>query len=267
MHKNIFIISLITALPLLSSSSTEYTTEALREAIKKCRIQGLVGEHNSKICELRSKFLHPDLMGELDEYENFFILYGKTGNGKSAIAQNLADECFFDARLFKIRSNIYMGDPEDLDNLFRDVEMHSHATKAILIIDDIDYMKISHNPIFRNCFCEFLKKNRNNKNLLVIGTTTDVTLLHEQIKSYFRNFILVDFPDLQARKDILHHYSNEYVKLDDTLIDQLAQKTGGLSRRSLENIILHIRQQLLISEILNDNVINIFVLDERRAER
>ena len=230
MHKNIFILSLIIASSLLSNSSTEDRTAAFHEAIKKCRIQGLIGEHNSKICELRSKFLHPDLVGELDEYENFFVLHGKTGNGKTTIVEKLADEC--NAKLFKIKAGIGL---EDLDDLFRKIESYTclHHKKAILMVDDIDYIYMPHSPILRNSFCEFLKKNCNNKNLLVIATATDTGFIHEQIKIYFKNFILVDFPDLQARKDILHHYSNEYVKLDDTLIDQLAQKTGGLSRRSL----------------------------------
>ena len=261
MKKNIFLF-LTTLISFAISSSRESEIAALQKAIKECHIKGLAGHYNSKICELRSKFLKPDLTGELKDSENFFVLHGKTGNGKTSIAQNMADEC--NAKLFEIENAL---DLAYIKKLCSEIERYTNVgKKAVFLLDEIDSIRNSE-------ICEYLhnffKQNRNNRNLLVIGTSNYITALNGQIKDCFGNTIFVDLPDLQTRKDILIYCSspNNYAKLSDEFIEQISKDTNGLSRRALKNIVSGLIQQFLLSGTITEADTKNLIQKEQIAEQ
>src|SRR3990167_8750319 len=114
------ILLLITGVAAFIASNDSSRSKILYKAIEKCRITGLQGTYESKICKLRDKFLHPDLFGPLEEIENIIVLHGKTGNGKSLISKHIANEC--NVQLVEIDCSNFYNDPQKafsyLDTIF-----------------------------------------------------------------------------------------------------------------------------------------------------
>lgn len=269
MHKSIFILltQILVFYLIPNSPESAAKIQALREAIVKCNIRGLQGTYNSKICEIQSKFLYPNLLGELNESENFFILHGKTGNGKTTIAQNIANEC--DAELIEIDNIRLQCNTSDgltyLESIFQQIELNTNAgKKTILLLDEADGIN---NYKIQQCLCNFLEKNRNNKNLLIIATTNYFNLLNKKLRNYSGNIIEINAPDFENRKEIIKYFSGIYAKLDALTVERLAKDTDGLSRRALRNIIIHIRQQVFTENKISYEEIKQLIQDEQRAEQ
>ena len=78
--------------PKAKRTPTTDEIEKARLAIRNCQIRNMHGTYPAKICLLRTQFIDADIFGPLVPGENRILLHGPTGNGKTTLSQNIAEE-------------------------------------------------------------------------------------------------------------------------------------------------------------------------------
>ncbi len=263
--KQLLFMAFLIGAPLLIADNKKEQIAKLHEAIKKCRLKGLQGTYDPRICAFRDKFIAQ----QLGARENFMIVYGATGNGKTMMAEHITSEC---TASFTELDNNKVNDAQGLLYLqtkLNEVEkLTQSGKKVLLLLDEFDSIIICNNLAINQCLYDFLKRNQSNQYLLIIATSNYYERFNEEIKNAAGFKVLVISPDAESRNEILIHYAKEAaIQLPLSIVNHIVQKTEGMSRRGLKNIIVQIRQQYtMTNKQLTINDLNKIIEHEQKAE-
>jgi len=248
-----------------------------------------LGGMKTKIDEIRNSIILPLKYSELFKKYNVkppkgILLYGPTGTGKTSIAKNLAKESKFNFFSFS-PSNIHtMWHGEDERKLKEQFKKAKDNQPAILFIDEIESIASKryegpNSKLYNGLVDEFLYQMdgiEELKGVAVIAATNRLDLLDPAIirSGRFDKKINISLPNLDGRKEILNIYMdkfklNEQLKMDKNIfIEQIAEKTSGLSGADIENLcnqvgenIIHKKITMLENkknEFTNESLIQIF---------
>ncbi len=252
----------------------------MRAAIKKCQMRNMHGTHDSRLCLLRAQFIAPHIFGKLLDGENCLILYGPTGNGKTMVGQNFAQEVqeyFPDAVYVEIDCSDVKGPYENqgsnyLKEKFDEIMTYvNEDQKVIILFDEVDSIgakkdsnDLQQEETARTLWC-FLSRIKDNQNVFVISTTNIYEKLMAQVKSRHVSRLEVKGPNSQERESYLHFVceSIHYYSLSEKDLKYIVNKTEGLGKRGLKNIIARIRQDENLGKPKDiDTIIN----EEKKAE-
>ncbi|XP_067942109.1 uncharacterized protein [Watersipora subatra] len=185
---------------------------------------------------------------------NGFILYGRSGTGKTLLARTIA--LILDApHVHMINSpdlSKYMGDSgSNLEDVFaqalEDAQQLSHNSPFhVVILDEIDAIcepKNKENDRLTNQLHRKLESLSHLNNLLVIGLTERFELLDPSMlrPGRFEVSVELTLPDLLERKEILEIHLSAAADsrrlADDVNIDSLGQQTEGFTPAQLAGLV------------------------------
>lgn len=185
--------------------------------------------------------------------ERSILLYGKPGNGKTKLAENIAKE--INGIFVHIKSSLIVGSytgegPHKIEQIFKDADNLVRGTEKIpvvLFFDEVDAVArkfaredyAQHNDSYQTlnmCIDQYLKSN---PLLTVICATNKYQDLQEAFKSRFGvNCIEIKNPDKESRHDIIKSFcSNHKIYLEQSLLDDLVRISGDMSVRDIEKSI------------------------------
>ena len=213
-------------------------------ALSDFTINGMVGKQPAKLYWL-IKQLNEDTLTK-----RCLILHGKPGNGKTTLANKIAE--LTKSKLLRLDApsivNSYVGQgAHNIANLFDDAQhiASQDNNRVIIFIDEIDAIasnvktefRSEHKIALQQLWLE-IDKHKNNKNIFIIFATNHVEKLDRTFLDRFGgNVVEIKNPDTHTRKQILEHYfSNVQVILPEAKLNTLTKKTEGLSIRCLEDL-------------------------------
>lgn len=197
---------------------------------------------------------------------NRIILYGPPGNGKSTLAQqiaNLTESIFIPIKGPSICGPYAGQGPQTITELFeRALEINAKTNnKVIIFIDEIDAIGANNKSEHRaqqsdalQVLWLYLDKIKYNTNFFVICATNNFEGLHQTfIDRFGTNIIEIKNPNFKTRTEILHHYFiKNSIACDIDLLHKLAKNTNNFSIRALEDLVNGIITQ---ARMENDTVI------------
>gem|GEM_PF-1843172 len=181
------------------------------------------------------------------------ILVGPKGNGKSllaiatansllaAAAANGVDMVVFEITAADIIRRSQAACANRVRELFRTVRMFE---RVVLIINEFDGLTNEKSPIQRSFNTQFLNEtdgfleiSRNNKMLMMIGTSNSPKLIPDAVNRPGRinKMIFVGLPDMDARKSILIKAMEDVSVSDDIDYERIASETRLFSCADLVN--------------------------------
>ncbi len=179
------------------------------------------------------------------------LLCGPPGNGKTMIAQAIANEAGYNFMYESASSfvELFVGmGSRKIRQLFDKAKLTKKST--IIFLDEIDAIGcpnrgIGGNDEYRQTLNELLVQMDgfdSNNSIIVIGATNNAEALDKALKrpGRFTKIIEINNPNKTGRTEILNHYLNKLpVKpiTTDIFLDNLSYKTFGFSAADLENII------------------------------
>jgi len=183
------------------------------------------------------------------------ILYGAPGNGKSTLMKEIASE--LKAEFIEVQSptliNKYQGSgAENIKNYFyQAIDALLENNKVIIFFDEIDSIcpkknetHVDHKAALQTLWL-WLDRVKSIPGIYTVFATNDFENLNKAFISRFdSNIIEIKNPGYNGRKEIIQFYFKEFngslgqiIQYDTELINFLAEKTQGLSVRSIEGIV------------------------------
>lgn len=228
-------------------------------------IEGMVGEQPKLLCWLIYQFKDTERRSKI--FLNRCLLYGPPGNGKSTVAKKIAHatDSIFIARSACSMVERFVG--QGATNV---VEMFAKARelivetgkKAVIFIDEIDALAAGHDSEFRAEHKAALQQlwieldaSKNDSNMFIIFATNEFKKLSKTFLDRFGcNTIEVSNPDTQLRKQVLTHYFDRAeLIIEPALLEDLSQKSKGLSIRALEDMVYGIK---LAVDLENNGIVS-----------
>ncbi len=196
-----------------------------------------------------------------NNFQNKLLLYGPPGNGKTKLANIIAQET--NSHFMEISSssivNAYIGSgPQELDKIFNDALRQSFGKgqRVVIFFDEVD--TFAGNNFIDNTnqyiitvkhFWLWLDKLRKNSNIFVIVATNKFKNLSPAFASRFKS-IEIPNPDKYMREEVINYFIQKInsdfdpnFKLNKRTINKLVQETNQLSIRSIEEIINSLQQK------------------------
>jgi len=278
MKKNIILITLFLPLALRASEPlSQEDITAIHKEINNCQIQGLAGTYHSDICRTKISFRRPQRFGRLAKGQNFMILHGTTGNGKTTLVRCLAKE--MNAQLVEIvcptTEDAFVGaGAKNLEEQFKKVEeLALNGFKVVILLDEIDTIGAEEkgNPqryATAETLWHYLDKFNENNNILMIGTTNRYEQLLPQTKSRAGTSVKIDNPSKEERTIILDIYCKSLnVVLTAAQRKKIIDGTDKVGRRAIINIVAKIRQKQNFNENINNSELGTLITAQVDAEK
>ncbi len=189
------------------------------------------------------------------------MLSGPPGTGKTLLATHIASRLNIPIYVLRLDSVISSFLGETAKNL-RNVFDFFSKKQAVLLIDEIDAVAKLRND--KQDLGE-LKRVVNtliqgldalDDRAIVVGATNHWELLDKAIWRRFTYKLFIDFPNLEARKDMIHHFLFEFTEPKE--LDSLAKISKGLSGADLKSIAHLERRNAIIN---NRDISLISVID------
>lgn len=177
------------------------------------------------------------------------LLEGPPGNGKTLLARAIATEtnCSFFYESGSAFVEMYVGvGAKRLREIFDKARKNK---PALIFIDEVDAIGaaqrgVGSNEEYRQTLNEFLCQMdgfNKDESVIVIGATNNAFALDKALirPGRFTKIINIPAPNEKARENILKFYINKLpsVDVEDSYIEQLAQKTNFFSAAELENLV------------------------------
>ena len=225
-----------------------------------CHIDGMVGEFPDDIeliCK-RLKSVNAALKNgqPLPKFGNLFnrlLLYGAPGNGKTTIAQKIAEAS--GSKLFQLNGagiigRFYGQGAETIEQVFKDLNAHVNLNNqmAILFVDEIDSLANAtntctsdgqideHHKALTTLWLN-LDKIKGDSRIFVICATNNIDKSSKTLLSRFTSKIEIQSPDFELRKTFLEKLQKEQdLGWSQNVVEWLALQTNGFSMRNLESL-------------------------------
>jgi len=200
----------------------------------------------------RTSFMPKELVNILRPTRGV-ILYGPPGTGKTTLARNIGSLLHIPAEDINMITateilNKFIGESEEnIRGLFEPARKNPHKVH-LLIIDEMDAILGSRkdqtelrNSIVNQFLGEMDGLNQIS-NILIIGITNRLDMLDSAVlrPGRFSCLIKCDLPNKSSRKQIIQLYINKLqeakIKMDEFDLDEMAEKTHGLSCADIEYI-------------------------------
>jgi vesicle-fusing ATPase len=200
----------------------------------------------------RTNFMPKELVNILRPTRGV-ILYGPPGTGKTTLARNIGNLLHIPSEDIKMITateilNKFIGaSEENIRGLFEPAKKNPNKVH-LLIIDEMDAILGSRkdqtelrNSIVNQFLGEMDGLNQIS-NILIIGITNRLDMLDSAVlrPGRFSCLIKCDLPNIHSRKQIIQLYINKLqvaeIKMDDFLLDEIAEKTDGFSCADIEYI-------------------------------
>ncbi|KAI9096177.1 hypothetical protein DFS34DRAFT_661394 [Phlyctochytrium arcticum] len=193
--------------------------------------------------------LYPELNSEADPLRGV-LFYGPPGNGKTLMARAIASSCssfqqavaFYECHASDVHSKWFGESEKHLKRIFEQAKANQ---PAIIFFDEIDGMVPSrstadgstpHNSVV-TALLTLMDGLEDRGRVIVIGATNRLDTLDPALLRPGRFDRKLQFrrPDLNAREEILR-IKTKKMGLDDSLIQELAVATDGLSGADLKSL-------------------------------
>jgi transitional endoplasmic reticulum ATPase len=183
------------------------------------------------------------------------LLYGPPGTGKTTIARVLASEarCQFFATSPAEINSMWLGESEkQVKRLF---DQARAAAPSIIFLDEIDALLPSrtggvnqYSDKVVNQFLHEMDGLRANKRVFVVGATNRRDMLDPALLRGGRlsREIEIPLPDIAGRRDLFELYMRAANMAPDVAIEDLAQRSEGLSGANIRALINEAGLQALI---------------------
>ncbi|KAL3077713.1 hypothetical protein niasHS_012903 [Heterodera schachtii] len=220
----------------------EFGEEILSSIVetKDTKLDAIEGNALAKTTLQRSavlSLLNPTLFTGLRAPPKAILLFGPPGNGKTMLANAIANEChstFFSISAFHIMSQWNAEWEKLVRALF---QMARNVQPSIIFIDGIDALfnkRFSiENELYRKAKNEFLyQMNISKDSVLVLAATNRPQELDEGILARFPQRIMVDLPDQKTRGQMIRRifeHDNINLALTEEELDQIAISTENYS--------------------------------------
>lgn len=250
-HPEQSVITQNTQIQLLSISDSETVSPQ-----RLITLEDVIGhEPMKRKCRLILEYLrHPAQFGEWAP--RAILFHGPPGTGKTLTARAVASEA--DARIFLTRASdligVHVGDGgRRITALFDDARKHA---PSIIFIDELDAIGLARSfQSIRGDVSEVvtallgeLDQTTEESGVVVIGATNALPLIDPAIQNRFDTVFEFSLPTPKERLEILKLYTKRLpLKLEADLQD-IVDKTEGLSGRDLRDRILKESLHLAISE-------------------
>ena len=184
-----------------------------------------------------------------DYWPHFLLLVGSPGVGKTTYAKFIAQYMdvhylFFSATAFA--DEYQNSGAQNIDRIFSEIMEAAQGISLVIILDEINALcdKGSRKHLVDKgtsmALWMWLDRLKDYKNVIVIGTTNDVSKCHEQIISRANNIISIEHvPDQQVVLDILTFYLQPFTnRLNDNELYKFAKYIKSLTPRAIEQIVM-----------------------------
>lgn len=178
-----------------------------------------------------------------------YLLVGAPGAGKTTLAQAIAQAaglpCIF-VPVAELPNEFQNSAAASLQRIINPILQSNE--RCVIILDEITHItdnykqKNNSNNDAATATWSLLDRCAQNPNIIIIGTTNDVSDLPAQLKSRFgeNGIIEIPLPCEQARSELMSTLLEEWIRdgsLDKRYIDFLVNKTKGKSFRDIMNLL------------------------------
>jgi len=231
--------------------------------LNKCNFKTISGTVPERLGKIIYKLKQPLASRNLSN--NVLLLHGPTGNGKTAMVNEMATEIGAEIISIKTQTIVdkYQGNGAEFINTIFD-ENNKKALVSpkpiILFFDEVDIMARPDSKdnyqdwkAAKQLFWQWLDDIKPNKNIFVAMATNVKTLDARVVTRCGRNCIEVSNPNDSMREEIIRfHFKRLNIQADEALIKNLMQKTNKLSARSITNIIDYVNEDAM--DFYNDKI-------------
>lgn len=210
------------------------------------KIDDIVGQENAKN---KSKIL----MKYIEEPEKFgkwapnnILFYGLPGTGKTMLAKALSNE--LEVPLYLVKATTLIGDhvgdgASKIHDLF---EKAQKTSPSIIFIDEIDAVALHRSfQSLRGDVAEIVNSLLTemdgiveNKGIITIGATNDISSLDYAIRSRFEQEIEFKLPNDKERKEIIENNLETFPVKHDFNIEKLVKISKNMSGRDIKEKLL-----------------------------
>lgn len=188
------------------------------------------------------------------------LLFGMPGCGKSLVAKTVAHE--WKLPLFRLDMGMilgpYVGQSEE--NIRKAIKIAEAVAPCILWIDELEkaFAGISQEgsgEVIKRIFGSFLTwMQEKKKPVFVVATANDISNMPPEFlrKGRFDEIFYVDFPDLEARKEIIKiHLKKRGKNSWISEVENYAEKMEGYAGADIEAIIVELIEKAFIYKLEN----------------
>lgn len=232
--------------PDIKSYSSKYTKEVIKnpEDYKKCDLKWdeIAGLENVKHVLQETIRFKARFLSTSKKDENFWhslLLYGPPCTGKSFLIKAFCCELnafFFSYNEFQRKSGLEDRPDKVLEDLF---ESAKKFVPAVVYIEEIHLvLPVEYDEEISKAKLEFLKfveGIQNNRELVVIASSTCPWELDPDSRRKFNRRIYVPLPDSATRKEMLREFIADPL-FEISHIESLAKLTEGFSSRDLKKL-------------------------------
>lgn len=186
------------------------------------------------------------------------LFYGPPGCGKTLLAAAVSHSLqatFFNVKVGDLTSK-YFGESSRLVQAVYD-EARSHGN-SVVFLDECDALagnrNASDNGAERRLLTSLLTEldglggKDDDAHVITIAATNSPWSLDEAIISRFEKQVLIPLPDLEARQQIISLQLIRQGYSLDCNLDELAERTAGLSGREIEHLTRLMKEQMIADE-------------------
>lgn len=236
------------------------------------KLPSMVGVNNKIFAEviayLKKELSDDDLQSpKKSTYNNRLLLYGKTGNGKSTLPQEIAKAANCEIITLRgptiVGAIINTGSKRIEDAFSRAISDANEQKKPVIVfVDYVDAIasfnesasRVEHKKAQKTLEA-CLDAVRNDRRIFFICATDSLDTLNDTFRKKFESHVKSDSrlielpnPSPEMREKIIKHYAAVFnLTLDATILNSMVEETAGLSIRAIEAIIRQLREELIVS--------------------
>ena len=248
------------------NTTSKYDTFIQRTQIKSSNPQSLddiggMNEAKEALNEAMLEFIDPDtkiaMQEDGDQPSNGILLYGPPGCGKTFIMKALAAQSnmpLYEVKLSEIGSKWVNESENNLKKIFNQLRTKYRNTDtheaSILFFDECDnfFRNVANsNESYRTGIINTLKEEMQNAGqdgIFIVAATNEIENLNDALvrDGRFDRKIKIDYPDAQARKEVLSKIlaskkRTKHILENPENIKILVEKTNGFSNATISTVI------------------------------
>lgn len=188
------------------------------------------GEYDFIVKEMEH-FLKPETQNLFNQYNFVYkrstLLYGLPGTGKTVIVNRIAQH------IIKLGGVVLFNpDPDDLSTYFEVLDSIQPDTKLLVVFEEIDETLRHSEQALLHLLDGEVQKN----NVIYMATTNHIDRVPDRIirPGRFSTVLEIKYPDRKARE----HYLTQKLKLNPEMVEELTEKTDGLSIDEIKEVVV-----------------------------